>query len=103
MVCNVASPFPMTLPVNQCIQHDCREHRGVLGESISYALQCRVLISNNVTINPVNPGPLMSCCNPVHPAQALGESIRYAMQCRVPIYNELTSNPVNPGHLKYPA
>jgi hypothetical protein len=70
---------------------------GTLGESISYALQCRVPICTELTSNPVNPGPLMSCCNPVHPAQALGESISYALQCRVPVSNDLTSNPVNPG------
>ena len=68
------------------------------------ALQCRALqycapISNELTSNPVNLGPLMSCCNPVRPVQALGESISYASRDRVPISNELTSNPVNPGPL----
>ena len=31
----------------------------------------------------------MSCCNPVHLAQALGENISYASQDRVPISNDL--------------
>ena len=77
-----------------------------LGESISYGLQCRVPISNERTINPVNPGPSMRV--PVmlcirhdwgEHRGGLGESISYALQCRVPISNELTINPVNPGPL----
>ena len=36
------------------------QHHGALGESISYALQYRVPISNELTSNPVNPGLLMS-------------------------------------------
>ena len=67
--------------------------RGALGESISYALQCRVPISNELTSNPMNSGPLMWIRG------ALGESISYAMQCRVPISNKPTINPVNPGPL----
>ena len=55
------------------------------------ALQCRALISNELTSNPVNPGPLMWIRG------ALGESISYALQCRVPVSNALTINPVNPG------
>ena len=43
-----------------CIRHDWGEPRGGLGESISYALQCRVPMSNELTMNPVNPGPSMS-------------------------------------------
>ena len=39
-----------------CIRHDWGEHQGGLGESISYGLQYRVPISNELTINPVNPG-----------------------------------------------
>ena len=63
----------------------------LLGESIGYALQCRVPISDKLTIDPVNPGPLMRIQG------ALGESISYTLQCPVPISNEITSNPVNPA------
>ena len=61
--------------------------------TITMALQCHVPISNELTSNPVNSGPLMWIQG------ALGERISYALQCRVPISNELTSNPVNPGPL----
>ena len=43
-----------------------------LGEIISYASHDRIPSSNKLTSNPVNPGRIMSCCNHVHPAQALG-------------------------------
>ena len=65
--------------------------RGALGESISYTLQCRVPISNELTSNPENLEPLMWIRG------ALGESISYALQCRVPISNKLTINPVFSG------
>ena len=70
--------------------------REALGESISYALQGRFPTSNELTSNPVNPGPLMWIRG------ALGESISYALQCRAPISNRHTSNPVNPGPLMSP-
>ena len=50
----------MRVLVILCIQHDWGEPRGGLGENISYALQYRVPISNELTIIPVNSGPLMS-------------------------------------------
>ena len=49
----------MRVPVILCIRHDWGDHRGGLGEGISYALQCRVPISKELTSYPVNPGPLM--------------------------------------------
>ena len=55
-----------------------------LGESISYALQCRVLVSNALTINPVNPGPLMRVPVILYIRHdwggKLGKSISYALQ-----------------------
>ena len=75
-----------------------------LGESISYALQYRVPISNVLTSNPVNPGPLMRVPGILcirhdwgEHLGGLGESISYALQCRAPISDELTSISVNPG------
>ena len=65
-----------------------------LRESISYALQCRVPISNELTSNSVNLGPSISVPLILY---ILGESISYALQCRVPISNEFTSNHVNSG------
>ena len=56
-------------------------------------------MSNELTSNPVNPGPLMSPVNPAQHQGGLGESISYALHCRAPISNELTSNPVNPRTL----
>ena len=49
----------MRAPVILDIRHDYGEPRRGLGERISYALQCRVPISIDLTSNPVNPGPLM--------------------------------------------
>ena len=94
----------MRVPLILCIRHDRREHLGELGESISCALQYRVPISNELTSNPVNPGPLMRVLVILcirhdwgEHRGGLGESISYALQCRVPISNELTINPVNSG------
>ena len=46
---------------------------GALGESISYALQCRAPISNELTSNPGNPGPLVSPVYPLMSPVYLGE------------------------------
>ena len=71
------------------------EPEGGPGESISYALQCRVPISNKLTINPVYPAQLERVLG--EPWGSVGKSISYALQRRVPMPNELTSNPVYPA------
>ena len=64
----------------------------VLEESMRYALQCRVPISNELTSNPVNSGPL------IWTQGTLAERISYVLQCGVCISNELMYYPMNPEH-----